>query len=34
LDGKIAAGRVDGGLYVASGRVDVAIQIELQRDAW
>ena len=30
---QVAAGGVDGGLYIARGRVDVAIQIELQRDA-
>ena len=29
---QLAAGRVDGGLHVARGGVDVAVQIELQRD--
>jgi hypothetical protein len=37
LDGQIgrqiAARRVDGGLHVARGRVDVAVQVELQGDA-
>ena len=34
VGGQIAAGGVDGGLHVARGGVDVAVQIELQRDRW
>ena len=30
---QLAAGGVDRGLHVARGRVDVAVEIELQRDA-
>ena len=29
---QLAAGGVDGGLHVAGGGVDIAVQIELQRD--
>src|SRR6185437_12183033 len=32
VGGKLAAGGVDGGLDVAAGGVDVAVQVELQRD--
>ena len=32
IGGKLAARGVDGGLHVARGGVDIAIQIELQRD--
>ena len=31
--GQLAARRIDGGLHVARGGIDVAVQIELQRDA-
>ena len=33
IGGKLAARRVDGRLNVARRRVDIAVQIELQRDA-
>ena len=32
IGGKLAARGVDGGLHVASGGVDIAIEIELQSD--
>ena len=33
IGGQLAARRVDGGLHVARGGIDVAVQIELQDDA-